>query len=96
MKKSTYVFLIFMITLIGSGEALAVCSCKQPAYKNEIDFLIRYSDCLEQCFTYQIEQISRKMDDYGQRVQVLESEITVLQLKIKNFENERTALKEVK
>ena len=89
MKKALYVFLISMITMIAGGRALAVCSCKQPAYKDEIDFLTSYTTCLEQCFSTQIEQIRQQMDEYGKRIPALESEINRLNLKIENLENER-------
>ena len=89
MKKALYVLLISMITMIASGRALAFCSCKQPAYKDEIDFLTSYTACLERCFSTQIEQIRQQMDEYGKRIPALESEINRLNLKIKNLENER-------
>ena len=94
MKKALYVLLISMITMIASGRALAVCSCKQPAYKDEIDFLTSYTACLEQCFSTQIEQIRQQMDEYGTRIPALESEINRLNLKIENLENERAGDKE--
>ena len=96
MKKFMCLFLIFIITLIASGRALAVCSCKQPAYKDQIDFLSRYTQCLEQCFTYQIEQVNRQMDECSQRIRALESEINRLQQQVKILETELTAVKEIK
>ena len=89
MKKALYVLLISMITMFASDRALAFCGCKQPAYKDEIDFLTSYTACLEQCFSTQIEQIRQQMDEYGKRIPALESEINRLNLKIENLENER-------
>lgn len=94
MKKFLYVLLISVITMIASGQALAACNCLQPAYKDEIDFLTSYTACLEQCFSSQIEQIRQQLDEYGQRIPALESEINRLNLKIENMESERTAVKD--
>jgi peptidoglycan hydrolase CwlO-like protein len=96
MKKFLYVLLIIVITFIAGDDAFAVCSCKQPAYKNEIDFLTSYTACLEQCFSSHIEQIRQQLDEYGKRIPALESEINRLNLKIENLESERAAAKEKK
>ena len=96
MKKALYVLLISMMAMIACGHAFAVCSCKLPAYRDEIDFLTSYTACLEQCFSSQIEQIKQQMDEYGARIPALESEINRLNLKIENLESERAEVKEKK
>lgn len=93
MQKSFYMLLILLLTLIIQSAAFAECNCKQPAYKDEIDFLTSYTGCLDECFNSQFEQIRLKIDDAGARITDLESQINRLNSKVKNLEAELTSVK---
>jgi outer membrane murein-binding lipoprotein Lpp len=85
--------LILLLTLIIQSAAFAECNCKQPAYKDEIDFLTSYTGCLDECFNSQFEQIRLKIDAAGTRITDLESQINRLNSKVKNLEAELTSVK---
>jgi len=93
MQKSFYTFLIPFLALIVQGAAFAECNCKQPAYKDEIDFLTSYTGCLDECFNSQFEQIRLKIDAAGTRITDLESQINRLNLRVENLEAEMTSIK---
>lgn len=93
MHKSYYVLLSMFLVLFVPRVALAECNCKLPAYKDEIDFLTRYSACLDECFNSQIKQISLKIDAADTRITDLESQINLLNSKVKNLEAELTSAK---
>jgi peptidoglycan hydrolase CwlO-like protein len=93
MQKSFYMLLILLLTLIIQSAAFAECNCKQPAYKDEIDFLTSYTGCLDECFNSQFEQIRLKIDAAGTRITDLESQINRLNSKVKNLEAELTSVK---
>jgi peptidoglycan hydrolase CwlO-like protein len=93
MNKSAYILLILFVTLIMQSAALADCNCKLPAYKDEIDFLTRYTACLEECFNAQIQQVRQQIDAAGTRITDLESQINRLNSEVKNLEAELSATK---
>jgi peptidoglycan hydrolase CwlO-like protein len=93
MQKSFYMLLILLLTLIIQSAAFAECNCKQPAYKDEIDFLTSYTGCLDECFNSQFEQIRLKIDAAGTRITDLESQINRLNSKVKILEAELTSVK---
>ena len=93
MQKSFYMLLILLLSLIIQSAAFAECNCKQPAYKDEIDFLTSYTGCLDECFNAQFEQIRLKIDAAGKRITDLESQINRLNSKVKNLEAELTSVK---
>lgn len=96
MKISAYLLLAVIATMFAAGHAFAVCDCKQPAYKDQIDFVTRYMACLEDCFNAQMQQIRLDIRTTDQRLSDLETEIDRLNLKIKNLEGEGTSGKEKK
>ena len=93
MKIHIYLLLVFMTTVIFHGPALAECNCRQAAYMDKIDFLTRYTQCLEQCFTSQLEQIKLQLTESHQKISDLESRIDQLNLRIKDLNDELAALK---
>ena len=93
MQKSFYMLLIPFLALMVHGALFAECNCKQPAYKDETDFLISYTGCLDECFSSQFEQIRLRIDAAGTRITELESQINRLNLRIKNLEAEMTPIK---
>ena len=93
MPKSFYTILILLFTILIPNAAVAECNCKQPAYKDEIDFLTCYTACLEECFSTQFEQIRLKIDSAGARITDLEAQIDRLNSKVKKLEAELTSVK---
>ena len=93
MRKPFYFVLVFMLVLVFNGAALAECNCRQPAYMDEIDFLTRYTQCLERCFTSQLEQLKLELDESRKKVGDLESQINQLNLKITGLKDELTSVK---
>ena len=93
MKIHIYLLLVFMMAVIFHGPALAECNCRQAAYMDKIDFLTRYTQCLEQCFTSQLEQIKLQLTESHQKITDLESRIDELNSKIKGLKGELTELK---
>ena len=89
MRKPFCLFIAPILVLMAGGAAFAGCNCLQPAYMDYIDFLTRYTACLEQCFSSQIEQINQQLTEYDKKIPALESEIQRLNLKIESLENER-------
>ena len=88
MRKPLCLFTALILVITAGGVAFAGCNCRRPAYMDYIDFLTRYTACLEQCFSSQIEQIQQQLTEYGNRIPALESEINRLNLKIENLESE--------
>jgi len=93
MKKFSYMLLILFQTLIVQSNAFAECNCKLPAYKDEIDFLIRYTSCLDECFNAQIQQVRLKIDAADTRITDLESQVKRLNSQVKDLEAELTSSK---
>lgn len=93
MKKFSYMLLILFQTLIVQSNAFAECNCKLPAYKDEIDFLIRYTGCLDECFNAQIQQVRLKIDAADTRITDLESQVNRLNSQVKDLEAELTSSK---
>ena len=93
MRKPFCLFMALILVLMLSSVAVAECNCRQPAYMDYIDFLTKYTTCLEQCFSSQIEQIKQQLTEYGNRIPALESEINRLNLKIEKLESERATAK---
>jgi outer membrane murein-binding lipoprotein Lpp len=93
MKKFSYMLLIPFLALIMQSAAFAECNCKLPAYKDEIDFLIRYTGCLDECLNTQIQQVRLKIDAAGTRITDLESQVNRLNSQVKNLEAELTSIK---
>jgi len=93
MPKSFYLLLILLLTIVIQSFAFAECNCKQPAYKDYIDFLTSYTACLDECFNSQFEQIRLKIDTAGARITDLEAQINRLNSKVKNLEAELTSVK---
>lgn len=89
MKASALILLFTTITLFAAGNAIAECDCRQPAYKDQIDFLTRYMACLDDCLNAQMQQIRLDIKRADRRLYNLEDQIDRLHLKIKNLENER-------
>ena len=88
MRKPLCLFIAPILVLMAGGAAFAGCNCLQPAYMDYIDFLTKYTACLEQCFSSQIEQIKQQLTEYDKKIPALESEIQRLNLKIENLEND--------
>ena len=82
MKASAYILLTIIATVFVVGDALAMCDCRQPAYKDQIDFVTRYMACLDDCFDARMQQISLEIKTYDQRISDLEAEIDGLKHKI--------------
>jgi predicted nucleic acid-binding Zn-ribbon protein len=93
MKKRYFFILSFVILLALSDGAMGACDCRQPAYRDEIDFLTRYTACLEQCYNSQFESFKLQIDAYDQRISDLESEIDRLRGKINDLEGELSSAK---
>ena len=96
MKKPFFILLSFVIILALSDGALGACDCKQPAYRDEIDFLTRYIACLEQCYNSQFESFKLQIDAYGQRIAELESQLDGLKDRIKALQDELSAVEDKK
>jgi len=96
MKKLIFILLSFVIILVLSDSALGACDCKQPAYRDEIDFLTRYTACLEQCYNSQFESFKLQIDDYGQRIADLESQLYGLKGRVKELQDELSAVNDKK
>jgi hypothetical protein len=96
MKKLFFIFLLLVIILALSDGAFGACDCKQPAYRDEIDFLTRYTACLEQCYNSQFDSFKLQTDAYGQRIADLESQLHGLKGRIKALEDELGAVKDKK
>ena len=96
MRKPFCLFIAPILVLMAGPAAFAGCNCLQPAYMDHIDFLTRYTACLEQCFSSQIEQIKQQLTEYDKKIPALELEIQRLNLKIESLENERADTGETK
>jgi TolA-binding protein len=90
MKASATILVIAVITVFATGYALAACDCRQPAYQDQIDFVTRYTLCLDDCLNAQMEQIRLDSKTTDQRLSDLEAQIDQLNLKIRRLEAERT------
>ncbi len=89
MKASVYILLLIMALVFAADHALAGCDCRQPAYKDQIDFFTRYMACLDDCLNTQMQQVRLDIQTTEQRMSDLEAEIDRLNLKINHLENER-------
>ena len=87
--KIRILILISMFTLLAfSNTAAGACDCREPAYRSEIDFLTRYTACLEQCYNSQFEAFKLKTDAYERRIGDLESQLYRLKDRVKELEDE--------
>ncbi len=93
MKKLIFILLSLVSILALSDGALGACDCKQPAYRDEIDFLTRYTACLEQCYNSQFESFKLQIDAYGQRIADLESQLHGLKGRVKELQDRLSAVK---
>jgi hypothetical protein len=91
MKVPVCLLLIFIMAVWAAGDAHGGCNCRQPAYKDQIDFLARYTACLEECLNAQIQDIRLKMENANRRISDLDAEIDRLNLKLRNLENRKPA-----
>jgi len=96
MKKLIFILLSFGIILALSDGAFGACDCKQPAYRDEIDFLTHYTACLEQCYNSQFESFKLQIDAYGDRIAELESQLHGLKDRIKALQDELSAVEDKK
>ena len=96
MKKLIFCLLLFAILLLFNGIAIGACECRQPAYKDKIDFLTRYTACLEQCYNSQFESFKLQIDGYDQRISDLELEIDRLRGRIEGLESEASGVENKK
>ena len=87
MKTPLGLFLIIIAVMLTAGNSVAECDCKQPAYKDHIDFLTRYTACLEECFSTRIQHIQHDLKTAAQRITDQDAEIERLNLRIRNLEN---------
>ena len=72
MKATTLITLLIVALLFAAGNALAECNCRQPAYKDQMDFFARYIACLDDCLNAQMQQIRLENRASTQRVSDLE------------------------
>ena len=91
MKAPVCILLIIATALWAAGDAHGGCNCRQPAYKDQIDFLTRYTACLDECLNTQIQEIRLGMEVANKRISDLDAEIDRLNLKIRNLENRKPA-----
>ncbi len=96
MKKLIFCLLLFAILLAFNKIAMGACDCRQPAYQDKIDFLTRYTACLEQCYNSQFESFRLQIDAYGRRVTDLETELDRLRGRIKELESEASGVENKK
>ena len=96
MKKLIFCLLLLAILLAFNDSAMGACDCRQPAYQNKIDFLTRYTACLEQCYNSQFESFKLQIDGYDQRISDLELEIDRLRGRIKELESEASGVENKK
>ena len=89
MKASVFILLLISTVIFTAANAHADCDCRQPAYKDQMDYVTRYLACLDDCLNTQMQQISREIETADQRISALETEIDQLIRKIKKLENER-------
>jgi hypothetical protein len=87
MKVAVYLLVFIVVTVFAAGNAFAGCDCKQPAYKDQLDWATRYMACLDDCFNNQMQQIRLEIQAVDQRMSDLDAEIDRLNLKIKNLES---------
>ena len=91
MKASVFILLMISTIVLTVANAHADCDCRQPAYKDQMDYVTRYLACLDDCLNAQMQQIGREIETADQRISDLETEIDRLNRKIKKLENERKA-----
>lgn len=96
MKKLIFCLLPLAVLLAFSNSAMGSCDCRQPAYRDEIDFLTRYTACLEQCYNSQFESFKLQINAYGQRITALETELHRLQGRIMELEGELSSVENKK
>ena len=96
MKKLIFCLLLFAILLLFNDIAIGACECRQPAYQDKIDFLTRYTACLEQCYNSKFESFKLQIDAYGRRVTDLETELDRLRGRIRELENEASGVENKK
>ena len=94
MKKLNILLLSLGIIFGFNSNAVGFCGCKQPAYKDQIDFLLSYTACLEQCYNSQFEDFRSQIDISTKRIKDLESKIDLLNLRIKELEDQLNIVKQ--
>ena len=95
MKATALIALLILALAFAASDAFAGCDCRQPAYKDQMDFFTRYMACLDDCLNAQIQQIRLENQATEQRVSDLEAEIERLNRKINNLEVEQASGKKV-
>ena len=86
MKRLVIVLTVFAVIGPLAGNAAADCRCKLPAYKDHLDFLIQYSECLEECFNAKVDRLASSLDLYEKRIERLEAEVNRLRIQIEDLE----------
>ena len=86
MTPSIYFLIIILASWLVAGHARAECNCRQPAYKDQIDYITRYMACLDECLNAQMQQISQEIKAHGQRISDLEAAIKGLQQRINRLD----------
>ena len=86
--KATVLILVTIIAVVFAVDtAHAGCDCRQPAYKDQMDFVTRYMACLDDCLNANMQQINLGIESANRRISALETEIDRLNHKIKLLEN---------
>jgi hypothetical protein len=92
--KTTALILLFTAALVlAAGSALAECDCRQPAYKDQMDFVTRYTACLDDCLNAEIQQIRLENRATARRVSDLEAEVERLNRSLYNLQAGQTSEK---
>ena len=91
MKAIALITLFMVAPLFTAGNALAECNCRQPAYKDQMDFVTRYIACLDDCLNAQIQKIRLENRATDRRLSDLKAEIERLNRKINNMQVEQTS-----
>ena len=91
MKALIFIYLMTIATLFAAVSASAECDCRQPAYRDQIDFITQYMVCLDDCLNDQLQQIRLDIQRTDQRLSDMQEQIDGLNLKIKRLEVERSS-----
>ena len=91
MKATALIPLLILALFFAAGNALAGCDCRQPAYKDQMDFVTRYTACLDDCLNAQIQQIRLENRSTARRVSDLEAVVERLNRKLSNLQDEQAS-----
>lgn len=91
MKATALIPLLTTALVLAAGSAVAGCECRQPAYKDQMDFVIRYTACLDDCLNAEIEQIRLENRVTARRMSDLEAEVKRLNRTIHNLQVGQTS-----